>query len=261
MGLLFVKALLLGACLTVGGATTPTPEPPSPSPTASVPFPTLAPTSTRTPPPSPTATPDLVSGLGEPSFQDDFSQDSGWDLGENVMGGVSLVGGRLAIAVRQPGASLLAISPAPESGDFFVEVTIRAELCRGEDEFGLAFRTNRWEEHYRFTITCDGGARARRILQDSSRALVPFTKSPGIFAGPLAENRLGIWSEGADFQFFVNGVRIFEVHDSALPTGGVGFFVRSARSGQTTVTFDNLILRPLLVESTAPPDAGTPTPP
>ncbi len=187
-----------------------------------------------------------MAGLGPASLRDDFSQNLGWELGEKGSGGVSLVGERLAIAVRQAFAFILAPSPARESSDFLLEVTMRPDLCRGDDEFGVAFRVTSLGEYYLFTLTCDGGARVRRVLQDASRALVPFTSSLAIFPGPLAENRLAVLAEGADFRYFVNGVEIFSARDLALASGGVGLYVRTGRGGQTTVLFDNLILRPIL---------------
>ncbi len=250
---LMAAAPLAAGCLTIETASTPTSPPPTPTVTATVPFPTLRPTSTQTPRPTPSPTFDPRSGLGQAIFTDDFSTDLGWELGERLDGGVSIVGERLAIAVRRPGASLLVESPAPAASDALIEVTVRPILCHDDDEFGVVYRLNSLGEHYRFTITCGSGARARRVLQDGSRALVPFTSSTAILGGPLAENRLAVWASESQFRFLVNGVEIFSARDIALGSGGFGFYALAGRSGQVTVAFDDLIILPLLTSATPSP--------
>jgi hypothetical protein len=122
-------------------------------------------------------------------------------------------------------------------------------LCSSGDEFGFVFRVNGLGEHYRFTLSCDGLAQVRRVLETSSRALVSPEVSAAAFAGAPALNRMAIWANGDRFRFYVNGVEILHARDGSLPGGRIGFTVRSGRSGQTTISFDNLTVRELLPPS------------
>lgn len=247
--------LLLALLAACAPRPTPTGPPPSatPSPSATFAFPTAPPTPTGTPTPPGTPTPDLLALAGPVHYEDDFSLDQGWPLGEDAVGAASLVSGRLAIAVRVPGALRLVPAPAAPLADFLMEVNVRPEICQGEDEFGLVFRLNDFAEHYRLGITCDGEVRLRRATQTGLRALAPFAPHPAVRPGALAENRLTILARGPDLQVFLNGVAALQVRDPALAAGRFGLYVRTARSDLVTITFDDLMIRSL-----AP--AATPTP-
>jgi hypothetical protein len=252
------RALLLGlgfalsACLQLQPLPTPTPSP-EPSTTATMAFPTLFPTVTLTPPPSPSPTPDVLAGLGEVLYLDSFSRNLGWDLGQGELGGTSLLNGRLVIAVRRPGAFRYALSPAPDLTDFYLEVAVRSELCSSGDEFGIMFRVTPARDHYRFTLTCDGGARVTRIMGETSIALVPVTITGAVIPGAPADNLAAIRAIGSSFSFYVNGLEVFSVRDGNLASGGLGLIVHSSAAGQTTISFDDLVARALLPTPTPPP--------
>jgi len=214
----------------------------------------MAPTATFTPEPGSTATPDLQSRLGAVLFQDDFDRDLGWELRQSDLGGSCLVNGRLSLAVHQPNTFYFLRSPAPTTSDFLLKVSVRSELCSDSDEFGVMYRVNTVNEHYRFALTCDGSARVSRILEEGEIALVPITQTYAIFPGILVDNHISVWASGNNFRFYINDMEVFSVRDSALQTGDLAFFVRSRRGGQTTVSFDNLTLHSLLL-------TPTPTPP
>jgi hypothetical protein len=240
-----VAGIGVGVCVVVTGCLpssspgTPTPLPPTPTLTATIPFPTAAPTITETPAPTLTATPDIRQSFGPQLYSTQFDSAQGWRLGQDPFGVTSLDQGQLSVVVNQPGALRTLLSPADPVTDFYAEVSMHAALCQAEDEYGLVFRVNPLEEQYRFTITCDGGIRLRRILVGSSRAVVPFvTTSEAVMPHAPADNTLGVLARGADFELFVNGVSVLQAHDVALPAGKIGLVVSSGKSGQTTVTFD-----------------------
>ncbi len=251
--LAIAASLALAGCLTVQPlpTTTPPPAPPSPSSTPTIAFPTLVPTATVTPAPSPTATPDIASALGELLFAADFSSGQGWPLGETDTGAVSMADGRLLVAVRRANTYRYALAPVTPLADFYAEVTLRAEVCSSDDTFGLMFRVNPQEEHYRFILDCDGSARVERALTTVAVPIVPATQTHAAFPGPLVDNRLGVLASGDIFTFFINGTLVFSVRDGTLPTGGLGLFIRSGAGGQTTVSFADLSVHALL---------STPTP-
>ncbi len=257
--LLLAGAAAMSGCLSVRPKPAPTPPPPTASPTAVVIFPTLVPTATWTPPPTPSPASDLVVGLGDPIYVDDFRADRGWQLGEDALGATSIFQGELVIAVRQPNTARFALSPTDPLTDFYLEVTARAEICGPEDEFGLIFRSRGMDEHYRFSLTCAGQSRVVRFLPGTAAALVPFTDTYLALPGASTENRLAVMASGGIFRFLINGMEAFTARDPLLSSGRVGVFVRAGASGQTTVSFDDFSVRALLPAPT-PSATATRTP-
>lgn len=252
--LLWVLTLALADCMPSTWLKPPPPSPTntSPPPSATVAFPTLIPTPTLTPAPSATPTPDLSAGLGMVIFEDPFDINLGWEVGESSQGGSSLVDGRLTLSVRPPGTFRYVLAPTPPVSDFYLEVSLRAEVCSPRDEYGLMFRIGPDISHYRFTITCDGGVRVSRIQGDTLRTLVPLTMTSDVITGAPADNHLAIWASGSTFRFFINGLQAFTARDSGLTSGQVGFIVRARSRSQVTVTFDNLRIRALVPTPTPP---------
>ncbi|MCJ7707147.1 MAG: hypothetical protein MUO38_05955 [Anaerolineales bacterium] len=256
--LLGASGLALAGCLPFGiDAVEPSLTSPPPTASAALAFPTLIPSPTLTPGPTSTTAPDVHAGLGAYLYRDDFSTNAGWEVGPDARGGTTLIDGRLVISVSTPGAFRYVLGPVPEVDDFFLEVGIRTQLCSPRDEFGVMLRVSPAGDHYRFTLTCDGGARVSRILNGSMSGLVPITITGDAIPGAPADNRIGVWANGSRLRFYLNGLEVFTIHDASLETGGVGFIVRSGAAGQVTVAFDDLTIRALLP---TPPPALTPFP-
>jgi hypothetical protein len=238
--------LLLAAGCLPQAATAPTAAPAlSPQPSRPPLFPTPRASATLTPPPSATPTPDILTGLGEVLFQDDFAQDRGWTLHSDQSGAASLLPGRLVVAVHSPGAMLFSLSPAPAVADFYLEAQLRTELCGQEDEFGLMVRVLPNQDHYLFSLTCDGQARVSRFISGQEAALVPLTHIGAALPGAPAVNRLAVWAQGDQFHFLVNEVEVFSLSEASLPSGGFGLTARSRRSPQLTVSLLSFSLRAL----------------
>jgi hypothetical protein len=252
--LAIIPAIMLGSCLPRAAVPTPIPSSTPPTPTATFVFPTLMPTATLTPPPSPTPTADIMSGLGPPSFYDDFSSARGWQVRIFGAGGAGLLDGRYSLSVREPFSIIIADSPADPLQDGYLEVVARTVLCSQDDEYGLVFRSNGQGEYYRFSLNCAGEARLSRITVDGEHVLIPNTPINFVFPGLLVDNRLGVLLEGDTFRFFVNGSEVLSAHDTVLPLGGTGLFVRTRQSGQTTALFDDFTLRP--PKPVSPPTAS-----
>lgn len=247
---------LLAACLRIEAPSTPSPLPPSSTTTPTQPFPTIPPTATFTSIPTATSPPTPAGELGELLFQDDFQVDRGWDLGEFPMGGVTLQGERLIIAVSQPNALLVAPGPTDAIENAYVEVRVRVELCGEGDEYGLAFRFQGIGSHYRFTLTCEGQARVLRVLEGSEAGLIPLTDSPAVIPSVPGENLLSVWAYEGQFDFAINGIQVFSLRDRSLTHGQIGLVVWNRREGQATVSFDDLRLYSLLGP---PPTPVSPT--
>ena len=135
---------------------------------------------------------------------------------------------------------------------------MRSELCSEDDEFGVMFRYRAMGEHYRFALTCDGRARVSRVLSEGEIVLIPLTQTYAMFPGLLADNRIAIWASGNHFLFFINDLEVFSASDRVLPSGKLTFFVRSRRNTQTTVSFDDFIVRTLLPTPTPTESPGSP---
>lgn len=254
---IFVTAFALSGCMSAGPLPTPTPTQAVPTATPTFIIPTLIPSATFTPEPKPSPTPDLYTGLGDLIFEDSFDRNLGWDIGQSDIGGASLVEERLSLAVRRSNSFYFIQSPVPTTTDFFLEVTVRSEVCFDADEFGVMFRYRALGEHYRFTLTCDGGARVSRVLEEGEIVLVPLTQTYAMLPGLLVDNRIAIWASGNQFRFFINDLEVFSASDRVLPSGKLTFFVRSRRSSQTTVSFDDFTVRALLPTPTPtePPES------
>jgi hypothetical protein len=260
LALCAVGGAVLCGCAPVRATPTGTPAPDTPTPAVTLAFPTLPPTATLTPPPSLTPTPDIGARLGQRLLADDFSEDAGWGLGADGLGASSLEGGRLVLALHQNGTFRYVLAPDAFAGDFYLEVTLRTELCSPNDEFGVMVRLTPGSENYRIGLHCDGRARITRVLQDSSIALLLPTESDLIIAGAPAENRLAVMASGSTMTMFINGFEAFQVRDRAIISGRFALFVRAGRSTQLTVGFDDLEIYDLLPLPTATP-AGAPPPP
>jgi len=242
---------LLASCVSVQALPTPTPTNTSAPPTPTVAFPTLVPTATPTPRPTATPTPDILAGLGEVLLLDEFDQPSGWTLSERPVGGASYVQGRLSLAVHEPRAFYMALSPLPPEANIYLEVKARAEVCGLDDEYGLVFRVTPAGEHYRFTLNCNGEIRVSRITGADEIPLLPRERTFAAIPGPLVENRLGVLAEGTSFRFFLNGIEVFAREDPTYPQGSVGLMVRSKSDGLITASFDDFLVRALKPGSTA----------
>jgi hypothetical protein len=250
-----VFGIFLSSCVT----STPTPTPtqayksPTPIPTPTFAIPTIAATETLTPSPVPSATQDPQAGLGEVILFDDFSENLGWALGDDGTGATSIREGKMIITLHETRGFRSALAPVQPLVDFYLEVEVRPEICEPDDEFGFMFRVNAQFEYYRFALNCSGQMKMNRILQNGSRALTPLALAPAVIPGPMATNKLAIRTSGDQFRIWINDIEAFTIRDVSLQSGLVGFFVRTGRGNQATVSFDNLLLRETL--STQPPTA------
>ncbi len=244
---------LTAGCLPVAPPATPVLPADTATPTPTVPFPTAPPTITETPSPTLTATPDIRQSFGSQLYATDFGTAQGWQVSRDAYGVTSLDDGQLSVVVNQPNALRTLLSPVAPVADFYAEASLHTALCQNDDEFGMVFRVNPLEEQYRFTLTCDGGVRLRRVLVGSSRAVLPFESvNQAVMPHAPADNILAVLARGPDFELFVNGVSVLQAHDVALPVGKIGLIASSGKGGQTTITFDSFSVWSLLPKSPSP---------
>jgi hypothetical protein len=184
-------------------------------------------------------------GTGAVVFQDDFSQNTGWELGATSDGTVSIGDKRLMMVTAQPRAVLRSLHLQPQWGDFYLEMNVSVSLCSDGDQYGLLFRATSSGDFYRLVLNCQGQMRLEMARQGESSVLVNWVQSPQVPPGAPLAARVGIWAQGSEFRFFVDDVYQFSAHDAWLATGGAGAFARASGSGQLSVSFSALSVRAL----------------
>lgn len=238
--------LLLPACVAAPVAQPTATSLPAESPTATV-TPTVVwfpPTSTHTPPPTRATTPTPLANLnlGEIIYQDPFHPGGSWSQPVTNRGEINFQDGRLNIIITEPATFLASLSDRDDFSDFYAEVTTRPSLCSGKDEYGVIFRAQGRERHYRFSLSCDGEVRLDRILGQNALSLQPWVKSASVPSAAPSESRIGIWAAGEEMRLFVNGTHQFTINDEELSGGALGLFARSVGETAVTVSFSDLVV-------------------
>jgi hypothetical protein len=236
-----VVIVILGACASQPPLLTQTPTQTAASTlTATVQwFP-----STRTSTPIPTTiltpSPEPRSGLGSLLLSDSFVDGAAWSLIGSQNVNAAVANNHLTLAVSQSDVLLLTTRNEPLLDDFYAQVTVDLRLCSGADEYGLYVRVASAADFYRFTLTCNGHAKLDRVFKGVIRELVPLTFSGAVPSAVPSESILAVWVKGEEIRFFINGFFLFEVQDSAIPKGTLGFYVRTREGDAVTVNFSDL---------------------
>jgi len=231
--------------------TTPSPEP-SETP---VWFPATA---TRTPPPpraTSTATPEVRPVSNDVVWQDQFLFDDNWDIVSLSDRSAQVGGQALTLALKNYRGSLYSFTRAILPNNYYLTLTIAPSLCRGQDQYGVVFRSQTPQEFYRLNFLCDGTLRLELVRGDSVVRLAETMNSPQLFAGPTASIQLALWVHDEGVKVYVNDVLQLEYYRLQWFTGGFGVFVRSTGEYSLTVSSSNLVVR----ESAAMPPPPVPT--
>lgn len=253
-GLLLLCGLLLTACSSLFPEPlgTATPRPPTATAVLS-PTPIWFPT-TETPTPRPLAiptdTPDWRPGIGSEIRVDNFTDKESWDTFESDDGLAALANNSLILSAA-PDVYLISLNRDLTLTDFHVEVTARVNICRGADEYGLLVRAIP-RVYYRFAITCDGQVRAERVAGNERLMLQKPYHTSNVRGAP-SEVRLAVWAFKNELRFFLNDIYQFSISDNNLPSGSIGFFVRSAGATPVTVAFTDLAIQKLNYSPVATP--------
>lgn len=238
---IFLLFILLTACSALERPVlgTATPRPPTPTPVLSPTVVWFPPTDTLTPSASTlaTPTPDLLPGLGDVLYTDNFTDPANWsDLGTD-----SVREGQLTLAASS-GVYLMSLHQELLVSDFYAEIIAHLSLCRGADEYGLLVRAIP-AAYYRFTLNCNGEVKADRIISGARVPLqMPFLSSDAPHSGP-SEVKIAVWAVGREMRFFLNGHYQFTADDPVMPNGSLGVFVRASTDSPITISFSDLIVR------------------
>ncbi len=204
---------------------------------------------------SPAPTPDMKPGVGPLIFSDDFSSPEVWNTASSDQASVAIDSNRLTIAVQPGIAPVVSFRSGEILSDMYVEVTAQPSLCRDEDDYGLVFRAPNNIAYYRFALACNGTVGAGRVSLSSLRVLQPPIASGDVPPGAPGQVRLGVWADGQDFHFFLNGRYQFSFQDKSYRSGAIGVFAHAAGTTPVTVAFSDLA-----VYSVTYQPSPTPTP-
>jgi hypothetical protein len=249
-----LSGLLLTACASLFPPPlgTATPRPPTATAVLSPTPVWFPPTETPTPRPLalPTGTPDWRPGIGSEIKVDPFSDKEAWDLAQSDDGILALVDNSLILSAA-PEVYLFSLNRELTLTDFHVEVTAMVNICRGADEYGLLVRAIP-RAYYRFAVTCDGDVHAERMAGNERLILQQPYHTSNVRGAP-AEIRMSVWVFKNEMRFFLNDIYQFSVSDNNLPSGSIGFFVRSAGGTPVTVAFTDLVIQKLNYSPIATP--------
>jgi hypothetical protein len=211
---------------------TPTPQPTAkPSPTAT------APKAKASPLPSPTPkNTDPTRNLGDPTFQDKFSDSTNWGFSADSHTEMAIKDGKLVMKAFNPDMFDGWAITWPKTTNFYVELTAAPQTCGGLDHYGLMLRTKLdGSVGYLFGFSCDGRYSFRKWDGVKYTKFIDWTKNSAIQKGSKATNRLGVKAEGDHFILYANGVKINDLHDSSYDQGYFGVFVGAAETANLVV--------------------------
>jgi hypothetical protein len=161
-------------------------------------------------------------------------------LTTSARGSAALGDHELTIVINERRAYISAARTDLHLADFYAEVTAATSLCAGQDEFGILLRAESPADFYRFALSCDGNMRLDRIRGGTASSPLGWTPSASIPRNAPAAILIGVWADGGQFHFYINGAYQITVAAPLIPAGTLGFFARSAGDTAMTVNFREL---------------------
>lgn len=205
-------------------------------------------TPTETPSATATATNTLPSSdpaalLGDPAWTYDFSGTSSpWDY-ESDQAVFETSDGYLNITAHGNRNWHSWWVSSPKLGDAYVEMTIQMDQCAGFDRFGFAVRSSSdGEQFYFLDLTCDGRWGFFRMEPDVEINEIRAYQEIDLSVNNWSDShRVGIWMEGTNFRFYIDGEEIGIASDDDLSSEGfIGFMIAFAETPGYTIRVDQL---------------------
>jgi hypothetical protein len=188
-----------------------------------------------------TATPEMKPNVGDVILEDDFSDDTLWDIASSDKASAAINNNRLTLSVQSQ-YYLFSLRHEIVLSDYYVEITAQPGLCKGEDHYGLLVRAST-ATYYRFVLACNGTARVERYTSGNRLMLEGPLASGDAPPGAPGQARIGVWANGKEMRLFLNGRFQFSIIDPSFPSGTVGVFVRSEGSTPVVVSFSDLVIQ------------------
>lgn len=192
-----------------------------------------------TPTPQPTME-DTRIGITELLIDDDFSNDSFWEVRQSASGNIAFGTNNLTIAIAKPSTSLMSVSKHQTPEDFYLELTYQTSICQPEDQIGIIFLRQNENEYYRLLSDCSGRIRLEIIKSGQSSVLQNWETGQCIQPGAPATNRVGLWVFRGQLQLYINDAFQFSQKVVSSSRGSLGVFARTINEGPLTVRFSDL---------------------
>ncbi|MBI3160792.1 MAG: hypothetical protein HYZ26_14430 [Chloroflexi bacterium] len=185
-------------------------------------------------------------------FQDDFSNtSSGWDRYSDSSGSTDYANDQYAITVLID-TYLFWANPGRDFTDVIIEVDATKsggtpEVDTDDDNnYGIICRHRDVDNYYVLVISSDGYYGIRKRYQGSSElafiGIDGMDYSDAINQGN-ATNRLRAECIGSTLRLVVNGTTLLEVTDSDIASGDGGLMAGTFSAPNTTILFDNFVVR------------------
>lgn len=220
---------------TMAPSETATKEEPSETPTESL---SITATATQTMPAS-----DPAVLLGNPAWTYDFNGSSSpWDY-ESEQAVFKTSNGYLNITAQANRNWHSWWVSSPKLKNAYVEITAEMDTCAGFDRFGFAVRaSSTGDQFYFLDLTCDGRWGFFRMAPDVEINEIRAYQEIDINFNSWTEpHRVGIWMEGSNFRFYIDGEEIGVASDGTLLSEGyTGFMIAFSESPGYTVRVDQL---------------------
>jgi len=132
---------------------------------------------------------------------------------------------------------------SPSLRNAYLEATIEMTTCSGKDRFGLVSRSSSdGQQFYFLMITCDGQWGFFRMAPDVQiNQIIGFQSAEPLKDVGNDPLRLGIWMEGSNFKFYIDGEEVGTATDATLTNEGyTGFLIAFANTSGFTVRVDEL---------------------
>jgi hypothetical protein len=192
-----------------------------------------------------TATPEMLTDIGNVILEDTFTDEAQWALFRRPSGTAALGNDELTLAISAPRTYISSQRQGTVLSAYFLEITASPNLCREGDSYGVLVRIQSETDYARLVLNCSGFLRFERVHNNEVVVLQDWTASGQVRPGAPIEYRLGIWSAGEELRIFVNGAFQFSTQENTLLNGGVGVFARSAGETAVSVSFSELSVRAL----------------
>ncbi len=186
-------------------------------------------------------TPEMRPHIGDIILEDDFSEETLWDIASSEQASASLNNYRLVLSA-QSGIYMMSLRHDVILTDFYAELTAQPNLCKDEDNYGMLIRASS-AAYYRYALACDGTVRVERYSSGNRLVLVGPDPSGDAPPGAPGNVRMGVWAVGKEMRFFLNGRFQFSVIDPSFPSGTIGVFARSVGDTPVVIAFSDLIVR------------------
>lgn len=188
-----------------------------------------------------TPTPEISLQLGSIILEDNFSDESLWDIASSEQATSAINNNRLILSA-QSDVYMLSLRHEIILSDYYVEVTAQLSLCNGENTYGLLIRASS-ANYFRFVLGCDGTVSAERYSSGSKLVIQKPAFSGDAPRGSPNAVKIGVWTYGKEMRLYLNDHFQFSIIDPSFPSGTVGVFVRSVNDTPVVIAFKELVIR------------------